>query len=411
MAAGANLLLRFVQDKFLEYYQNNSSHLQPPTFMEHREFGFLLFKGRVMLRHKSFRSLDELKASLETTAPSDVYYSSAYYERPTAKMEEKGFLGADLIFDIDADHIPTPCGKVHDSWICSKCGFAGKGPSPEGCPVCGESKFDAKTWICDVCLESAKSETIKLLDMLTEDFGFADKEIKTYFSGNRGYHVHVESENAKFLDSLARKEIVDYVIGLGFKIKLHRVIDKGRVLVDHDARGWKRRVAGGIETFLEKASAAQIEATGLDRRGVDFLNKNKGKLLESLEKNSYLDVKGVGPGNWKKIVEWIAGQQSAKIDTVVTTDTHRLIRLAGSLHGKTGLMKAEASLSGFDEFDPLKEAVAFKDGHITVDVTEAPEFRIGDSTYGPFKNAAQVELPTAAALFLCCRGAAKVVED
>jgi DNA primase small subunit len=409
MASGVDSLLRFVQDKFLEYYQNSPSQLQLPSHMERREFGFLLFKGRVMLRHKSFRSFDEFKDSLKKATPSDVYHSSAYYERPTAEMEKKGFLGADLIFDIDADHIPTPCGKIHDSWVCNKCGFAGKGPSPEKCPVCGESKFDSKTWICDTCLESAKIETAKLLDMLTEDFGFADKEIRVYFSGNRGYHVHVESESVKLLDSLARKEIVDYIIGLGFKTKLHRVIDRGRVLVDHDAKGWKRRIAGGIETLLEKASAAQIEATGLNKRSVDFLNENKEKLLESLKENSYLNAKGVGPRNWEKIVEWVVGQQSAKIDTVVTTDTHRLIRLAGSLHGKTGLMKAEASLSSFDEFDPLKEAVAFKDGHVTVDVAEAPEFRIGDVVYGPFKNA-KAELPTAAALFLCCRGAAEVVE-
>jgi DNA primase small subunit len=379
--------------------------------MEHREFGFLLFKGRVMLRHKSFRNFDELKASLETTAPSDVYYSSAYYDRPTAEMEEKGFLGADLIFDIDADHIPTPCGRVHDSWVCSTCGFAGKGPSPEKCPACGESKFDAKTWICDVCLESAKGETVKLMDMLTEDFGFADGEIKTYFSGNRGYHVHVESENVKLLDSLARREVVNYIIGLGFKTELHRVIDKGRVLIDPNAGGWKHRVVKGLERFIERAPAAEMEATGLNKRAIGLLDKNRGKLLESLKKNKYLDVKGVGPRNWKTVVEWIADQQSAKIDTVVTTDTHRLIRLAGSLHGKTGLMKAEASLSSFDEFDPLKEAVAFKDGQMTVDVTEAPEFRIGDSIYGPFKNATRVELPTAAALFLCCRDAARVIED
>ncbi|MCW4055160.1 MAG: hypothetical protein NWE82_00080, partial [Candidatus Bathyarchaeota archaeon] len=59
----------------------------------------------------------------------------------------------------------------------------------------------------------------------------------------------------------------------------------------------------------------------------------------------------------------------------------------------------------------LKEAVAFKDGQVTVDVTEAPEFRIGDRIYGPFKKATRVELPTATALFLCCRDAARVVED
>jgi DNA primase small subunit len=400
----------FAFKKFAEYYGADSSPLHTPSDTRQREFGFLSFRKATMLRHTGFETEDELKTSLASIVPSDAYYSSAYYERPKASMNEKGWLGADLIFDIDADHIPTPCEKIHDSWVCSNCSFAGKGPSPEKCPACGEARFDAKTWICDVCLESAKSETIKLMEMLTEDFGFADSEIKVYFSGNRGYHVHVESENVKLLDSLARKEIVDYIIGLGFKTELHRVIDKGRVLIDPDAGGWNQRVVKGLERFIGRAPATEMEATGLNKRAVRLLDKNREKLLESLRKNKNLNVKGVNLGNWKTVIEWIANQQSAKIDTVVTTDIHRLIRLAGSLHGKTGLMKAEASLSSFEEFDPLKEAVAFKDGQVTVDVTEAPEFRIGERVYGPFKNAAQVELPTAAALFLCCRGAAKVVK-
>lgn len=407
----ANALQHFVQNKFLEYYQKGSLHLQTPTSLSQREFGFLLFEGRVMLRHRSFRSVVDFKAFLETTVPSDVYYSSAYYERPEAEMEGKGWLGADLVFDIDADHIPTPCGKIHDSWVCSKCGFAGKGPSPERCPVCGETRFNAKTWICDACLESAKNETIKLIDMLAEDFGFAGREVKAYFSGNRGYHVHVESESIRLLDSSARKEIVDYVIGLGFKMELHKIVDRGRIVVDSNSQGWKQRIAKGIEMFLERASPDQMEEGGLNKRAVDFLMKNRKRLLEGVRKNRYLDVKGVGAENWRKLVEWIASQEAAKIDTVVTTDTHRLIRLAGSLHGKTGLMKAEASLGTLGSFDPLKEAVAFKKGQVLMEMGETPEFRIGDTIYGPFKNAARAELSTAAALFLYCKGAAKVVEQ
>jgi len=72
-----------------------------------------------MLRHKGFRNVDALRSFLKTVVPSDVYYSSAYYERPEEDMRGKGWLGADLIFDIDADHIPTPCAKVHDIWVCN----------------------------------------------------------------------------------------------------------------------------------------------------------------------------------------------------------------------------------------------------------------------------------------------------
>jgi DNA primase small subunit len=327
-------------------------------------------------------------------------------------MDKKGWQGADLVFDIDADHIPTPCGKIHDTWVCSNCGFAGKGSSPDQCPACGRAKFDTKTWMCDECLESAKNETIKLVDMLMEDFGFADYEMKVYFSGNRGYHVHVENENVRLLDSMARKEIVDYVIGLGFKAELHRLIDQKRIVVGPELNrvGWKRRIANGLDEFLTKVTPNEIEAIGLSKQRGGFLIKNKEALRESLNNRGWIDVKGVGPKNWKKIIQWVVSQQSAKIDTVVTTDIHRLIRLGGSLHGKTGFMKAKAPLKSFDRFDPLKEAVAFKEGQMVVDVVKAPKFRIGDETYGPFKDETRKELPTAAALFLLCKGAAKVVE-
>jgi len=405
-----SILPSFVQGKFLEYYQKNPGCVQPPTSLEKREFGFLLFEGRVMLRHKGFKTADALSSYLKTTAASDVYYSSAYYEQPQAEMEKKGFLGADLVFDIDADHIPTPCGKVHDSWTCNSCGFAGKGPSPEKCPACGESKFDSKTWTCDTCLESAKEETVKLLDMLTEDFGFADDELEVYFSGNRGYHVHVDSEKTRLLDSLARKEIVDYIIGLGLKAELHSLMAKERIVVSPDSAGWRSRIVKGIGTFLEKATPSEIEKIGLGKNATKSLVENKETLLQRLKNKQWLNVKGLDAKNWEKIIQWVVSQQSAKIDTVVTTDIHRLIRLAGSLHGKTGLIKVEASLSGLDSFDPLKEAIAFKEGHVVVDVVEAPEFRMGDVRYGPFKNSSRVELPTAAAMFLMCRGAAQVAE-
>jgi len=79
-----------------------------------------------MLRHKSFKTPDAFRNFFVSLIPADVYYSCAYYENPEADMSRKGWLGADLIFDIDADHIPTHCSKVHDKWVCGDCGFAGE---------------------------------------------------------------------------------------------------------------------------------------------------------------------------------------------------------------------------------------------------------------------------------------------
>jgi len=408
--------LSFVLGKFAEYYQQQSSIISPPASIESREFGFLLLKERIMLRHKGFRSVDDLRSSLKTIVPSDVYYSSAYYERPEEEMKGKGWLGADLIFDIDADHIPTPCGKVHDIWVCSNCGAVGRGVSPKKCPQCGEQKFNEKTWPCEVCLESAKVEAIKLIDALMKDFGFSSEELKVGFSGHRGYHVHVESEEVRALDSMARKEIVDYVLGIGLEAEFHGLGERGgkgdRVLAgpELDDSGWRGRIARGTYDLLLTASPEELEKIGLKKKGIDTITEHKESLLESWkEKGPWGIIKGIGAESWRKIAQYGVETQSVKIDTVVTTDIHRLIRLTNTLHGKTGLKKIEVPITGVEHFDPFKSAVTFKKGTVTVLISNAPQFRLADETYGPYKEQ-KIELPTAAALMLLCKGAAKVVE-
>lgn len=368
-----------------------------------------------MLRHKGFNSVDPLRSYLRTIVPSDVYYSSAYYARPEEEMSGKGWLGADLIFDIDSDHIPTPCGKLHDIWICSNCGAIGRGVAPKKCNVCGEQRFNERTWPCEVCLESAKVEAIKLMDVLAKDFGFSSGEFMVGFSGHRGYHVHVESKEVRALDSMARKEIVDYVLGTGLEAELHglgeRVGKESRVFAGPDLNdlGWRGRIARGTYELLT-ASPEELKETGLSKSAVKIITQNEESLLDSWnEKGPWGTLKGISSESWRKIAKHAVKKQSVKIDTVVTTDVHRLIRLANTLHGKTGLKKIEVPITGIEQFDPLKSAVAFKEGTVTILVSDAPQFRLGSETYGPYKEE-RIELPTAAALMLLCKGAAKVVE-
>ena len=382
-----------------------------PNSFENREFGALLFKEKTMVRHRSFKRSDELRDFLCELVPSDVYYSSAYYENPaSSQMGDKSWLGADLVFDIDADHIPTPCGKIHDRWICGNCGFSGKGLTPETCPSCEGQKIDAKTWICDECLETTKRETLKLLKFLTDDFGFSAGEIKTFFSGHRGYHVHLESEAVRSLDALARKEIVDYVAGIGLNESLYGVKETGKAFSGPNLKdsGWSGRIAQGTYEVVANSSPLELESLGLKKRAAEAVDKHKDAIKNRGTKSPWNIVKGIGIESWKRIVRRGIELQSAKIDTVVTTDIHRLIRLNGTLHGKTGLKKTEVSSKQLDDFDPLRKAVAFGKGTTEVLVHESPEFRIGDTVYAALREQ-KVELPVAVALFLLCKGAAEVV--
>lgn len=400
----------FVKAMFRKFYQSQS--LLKSFFiskMDKREFGFSLFEGW-MLRHKLFKKVEDLEDFLRDSVPSDAYFSCAYYENPEAEMNKKGWLGADLIFDIDADHVPTPCNKIHDTWTCFNCGFTGKGIAPEKCPICNSEKFDATTWLCEICLESAKEETIKLLDILMKDFGLSGKEIRVFFSGHRGYHVHIESDIVKKLDALARKEIVDYMTCQGLDVMSHSKGEKSNMLRNYPTDyGWAKRIIEGTAKLIREVTEDYLREIGLRKSAAKAIIQNRETLINNLKLGTFYGVSGVGFETLKKLVEHAVKIQSLKIDTVVTTDIHRLIRLPETLHGKTGLKKVEFSPSEIDNFDPFKKAIAFKEGEATVFVSDSPEFRLGDETYGPYKNQ-KTTLPMAAAMLLICKGKAEVLE-
>jgi DNA primase small subunit len=403
----------FVYQKFTDYYRDPSTIIPEPILPSQREFAYLMFKERFMVRHRMFDSIKKFRLILAETVPSDVYHSCAYYENPDFDMDKKGWLGADLVFDIDADHIPTTCNKIHDEFRCVKCGFSGRGITPETCPVCEASKFETRTWACELCIESARTEAAKLLDMLENDFGFSSDELHVFFSGHRGYHVHVEDESVWSLDAMARKEIVDYVTGLGLA-----VLDKGRSSEKRGKRsssnkfnlhnfGWNRRLKVGMVNFLLNATKEDLKNVGLRNAA---LIQNKDTIIKrAINEGRWESIHGVSAQTWFKLAECVREAQSSKIDTVVTTDIHRLIRMNGTLHGKTGLKKIEFPAKDLQTFDPFVEAVAFKKGEAKVLVSDVPEFKLGGETLGPYKNQV-VQLPSAAAIMLICKGRAKVAD-
>jgi len=407
--------IAFIRDRFAEFYEENASRIEAPSSISKREFGFFTFQENIVIRHKGFVSVEDLREFIKRIVPSHVYYSAAYYKMPEEPMENKGWLGADLYFDIDADHIPTRCGKIHDTWRCRSCGFEGRGIVPDECPACGGKSFEEQKWPCEICLESAKYEALKLLDFLLEDFGFSLEEIEVSFSGHRGYHIQVESEAIRELDSVARKEIVDYVTGVGLEPMYHgldgspggRRVKSGPCL---DEMGWRGRIARGVHEFLLSATRDNLEELGLKRRIIEEILSRREEILRSWERGGpWMMIRGMSIDMWRRIIKRAVEFQSARIDTVVTTDVHRLIRLSNTLHGKTGWLKIDVPADALESFDPLSSAVAFKRGEVTLYVREAPEFRLGEETFGPFRDV-KVELPMAAAIFLLCKNAAEVVD-
>jgi len=321
----------FMRSLFKSYYEGVAGDIKPPSSLERREFAFMLFGREEMLRHVWFRRAEELASFIRSEAPAHIYYSSAYYSSPWERdMELKGWVGADLVFDIDADHIPTPCKGEHDRWECLDCGAQGRGLEPERCPSCGGRRIKAHSfYLCARCLEAAKSEVIKLVeDFLIPDLGFSPREIHVAFSGRRGYHVHIESEAVRELDQYARRELVDYVKAVSLKPEAHgyhHSIDSSPSPPTLNSPGWRGRIARGIYSIISGASREELRS-----------------MAPPVKRRAY------GRSFWSRLVERAIKLQRCEVDERVTTDVRRLIRLPGSLHGDTGLIAKALSLNDLE---------------------------------------------------------------
>ena len=387
---------RFVTAKFGEYYKRTKVEI--PTDLWMREWGFVLFDHYypaklVMRRHKAFTAEEELVHYLRENAPAHAYFSTAIYKYPTEKMANKGWLGADLIFDLDADH------------------------------VIGEAEFQSYSY--EDILKSVKEETWKLIDFLLNDFGFPENTIELVFSGSRGYHIHIETEQVRGLGSRERREIVDYVMATGLDINSFLVADSkdksGKKSGREDLRlipeGWGKRVLKGliaflheIETMDEKQAIKVVKSVGaMERKKAKEILRiaNDETVMSRIEKGQ---IPRFSDSIWQGLSKSSEAKYSAyadKPDAPVTADIKRLIRLPTSLHGKSSLQVKPLSIDTFDDFDPLVDAVAFGDSPVEIRVARNSSITMKGESY-EVEEGEVVSVPEHAALYFICRGVAEI---
>lgn len=371
----------FLRQRFSAYYNGEvqgAGAVYLPEALREREWGFIFFssgaKPAGMRRHLSFSSPEEVLSYLGTMTPAHVYYSSAYYARPGAgQMSDKGWLGADLIFDLDADHIV-------------------RGPY-------------------DVMLARVKEELFKLIEMLTGELGFAECDLKVNFSGGRGYHVHIPTLAVRNWDSAERRELVNYVSGTGLSAE---AMLTGSAL----SYGWQKRYREALLAELDRIAGLDDEGQigylagmrGVSEKSADGFWKNLGTTRATVERHpeKLLEnkvIRGVTNPENKPFQDAILAR-AAQADEPVTTDIKRLIRHPGSLHGGSGMRVTPLEIDRLDAFDPLIDAVVFGERTVTVECTFDLSMPILDNRYD--LNTGANTVPEALAVFLCCRGIAEI---
>lgn len=383
LQAAVERTVAFVNGRLADYYASTEPWL-PPRFGR-REWGFMFLAKHFVARHIAFREKEELKRYLASQAPAHAYYSTAYYENAAAPtMHEKGWLGADLIFDLDADHVLGAQGKPFHEM-----------------------------------LALVKEETQWLIDeFLERDFGFSEKEMRIVFSGGRGYHVHVTSPEVLELGSPERRDIVDYVTATGlvpeafvhergYDVDAFRGKAKKTVVMPApDAPGWGGRLArvvlrkvGELRSMPEEQALAALREV----KGVG--EKRARDTLDAIRKSQAAHGANPAPvlpralfDAWKKAA---AVEAAGEADEPVTSDIKRLIRLPGSIHGKTGLRVTILRRDELEGFDPLRDAVPWSEEPVRVKVGQPDAFTIRGQEFRVAPG--ERELPLYAAMFLMLR--------
>jgi DNA primase small subunit len=395
-----------LKSRFQKYYKNADIGL--PDSLPSREWAFILYDDmpeKMMHRHKSFGSSGEVLSYLYGMAPAHVYNSTAYYEYPDAKkMNEKNWLGAELIFDLDADHLPNVPRNYSDM------------------------------------LELVKKEAFKLMDFLLDDFGFSEQEIDLVFSGGRGYHFHITSPKVLKLGSAERREIVNYVSGkdLDFKYFFREVAMDGEfgigsktfkgiknvpmkcTLFGYDS-GWGKRIALYLTDYMRAECQKKYkkdmfpEFRRYEKVGITTIKKlinitNSENGLKDILEQGRLDFdvrnfKDIAANFMKESFDGFLQRFGASVDEPVTADIKRLIRVPGTLHGGSGMLVKRLALSELEKFDPLTDAVIFNEKPVKITVLKTFSVQLKGKDLR-IEEGIQ-EVPEYAAVYLICRGVAE----
>ncbi len=371
-------------NELISSYYKGAKDIAPDRITE-REFGVGNFDVKISQRHMSFRNEDELKRYLSLNSVPYVSASSAYYRFPSGRpMEKKGWKGSELVFDLDVTDMDLSCQLKH-----------------------------GKSWICRDCLDAVRNETIKLIyGFLMPDFGFSDNMIEVNFSGNRGYHVHVKEKDILELGPDARREISNYISGSGvdFVEMFPTAGRKGERLVGPKPsdRGWRGKIA---RNFLERLDSGidSLAETGMDRQIAGRLYRKRSLVQLGINNGNWDMVYVKNKSDfWKGIIERQAVTQSDKIDRNVTNDPTHLLRLPNSIHGSTGLIaKKLKSPKELYSFEPMKRAIAFREGFMKIRAHTDHELLMNGQKFGPY--AGEIKVPTYVGVYLFLKGLAEII--
>lgn len=376
-----------------------------PPRLRTRECMFQMWGSNLFDRHINFDSPKHVMHYLTTRGPKSCFYSTAYYGKPLErKMADKDWKGADLIFDLDGDHLPQV--------------------DPFNFPEMLEIIQD-QAW----CLWN---------DFLEPEFGFNEDKLHVTFSGHRGFHLHYRDPNLLSLDSSARRELVNYIRGEGVEVSA--------MVNNTSSFGWKQRLDDSRTSILNK-----LDIAAQDSKQGNSMTRDLCQIIKQKQNLSQSSNISVGPAKMKALAELvqhptrrqnvISGElhglgkhahiflelvkgdkslilgKAGETDEAVTVDIKRQIRWPNSLNGKCGykvtsLPLERLRLDSPTRFNALREAVPGFDNKTTeMEIVVDRCVLSIDTKISEFTKGDQLQADSNLDSFLTLKGWAKVIQN
>lgn len=386
-----------VYEEIFRRYYSRADLLLPNDFYV-REIALQTLYGENYIRHLSFSTISEFRRAITERIPRHLFYSSAKYREPAnTSMDEKQWMGSDLVFDIDANDVEecTLERGVTTFRFCKICGYTAS-ENIKQCPKCGSSllKFEH---VDNRCIRKALLYLDKLIDVVLSDLNF--NVLKASFSGHRGFHLIVELDQPfDKMNQETRRAIVSYIKldeSAATYIKTHLLkLDKGRAVP------LPPKISdGGIRRRIAK----ELQSMPID----EVVRKYVAGQLSKLSFSDALRMYKVLETHIDDVIKRV----SIPIDPKVTIDTTHLVRVPNSINGKTGWIAYNIKKLDISEFSMDHSLLSPEEGvklKIRIDI-DLPRLEIIDTTFS-FTRGEEAVLDYVYASYLVFKGVATLTD-
>jgi DNA primase small subunit len=301
-----------------------------------REFGFQVVKDNAIrfVRNISFETPEKLKKYILDHTPLAIYVGAIYNEGPNyfeqKSIQNLEWIRREFIFDIDLTEYDSvrPCSCV------------------------------GKNQACEFCWELINVSIKWIQETLEEDFGV--KDIKWVFSGRRGVHAWILDRSMSFIDDEQRAAIVNYLTffkGDGDSAKISPS-------AKFNTRYQERVKKIIFDSFFNHTTINQLEKLGFSKQRANVILTQRDDMgitnsfysnhVYSTERASTIVPSQRLPTR-EEINQNILLRWSPRLDTAVTIDLRRILRMPGSIHGESGKRVRFLNYDELEFFNPTDE--------------------------------------------------------